>query len=108
MKELPSQGATNPRDVASAINQLIRGRSNAVILVTLTAGVTSTVVTAATALNLNESAYAFPCPLTANAAAAMATTYAVITRVSGQLRLTVTHANAATTDRSFAYLICGG
>jgi hypothetical protein len=83
-------------------------RSYAVIVVTLTPGATSTIVTSDVAPNLNDGAYAFPTPLTANAAAAMATTYAVISRVSGQLRLTITHANAGSTDRTFAYDIRGG
>lgn len=105
---VPPQHGWPERDTWQAVRELAAGRSNAVIVVTLTPGATSTVVTSEAAPNLNENAYAFPSPLTANAAAAMATTHAVISRVSGQLRLTITHANAASTDRTFAYLIAGG
>lgn len=96
------------RDTWQAIRELAAGRSNAVIVVTLTPSATQTIVTTTQAPNLNEGAYAFPSPLTANAAAALPTTWAVVTRSAGALRLTITHANAASTDRTFAYLICGG
>lgn len=107
MRDIPPVGAKD-RDRDQAIRDLIRGRNNAVVLVTLTPSATSTVVTIDNAPNLNEGAYAFPSPQTANAAAALPTTFALVSRVSGQLRLTVTHANALTTDRTIAYAILGG
>lgn len=85
-----------------AINQLIQGRSNAVSEVTLTAGATTTTVTGE---NINENSRPFLFPKTANAAAALATTYAVTTSAGV---VTVTHANNAQTDRTFHVLIIGG
>ena len=90
------------RKVIFAVNQLIRGRSNATGTVTLTAGATSTVVANT---NFNASAEAFLFPRTANAAGALATTYATISTAG---TLTIVHANAASTDRTFGYLVIGG
>lgn len=104
MKEIPPVGA-KPRQISDAIIDLTRGRSNAVQRVTLTANVTQTVVDAG---NLNENAEVFLAPRTANAAAAVATTYALVERVSGSLQVTITHANAATTDRTFGIAVIGG
>lgn len=105
MKDLPPSGGTGLRDIIVAIRELIRGRSNSVLTVTLTPSATSTTVTGP---NLNENALPFLSPLTANAAAAMATTYASISRVSGTVTVTITHANSASTDRTFALDVRGG
>lgn len=107
MKRVPPAGAT-PREMSDAINRLMDGRSNAVIVATLTASATQTVISAAVAPNINEASYAFASPQTANAAAAMATTWAVVERVSGSLQLTIHHASAASTDRTFAFVLLGG
>lgn len=104
MKILQSAGGS-PREVATAINQLAAGRSNAVGRVTLTPSATSTTFTNA---NINEDAEVFLFPRTANAAAALATTYASISRISGTNTVTITHASAVSTDRTFAYLVIGG
>lgn len=90
------------RKVIFAVNQLIRGRSNATGTVTLTAGATSTVVSNT---NFNASAVPMLFPRTANAAAALATTYATISTAG---TLTIVHANAATVDRTFSYVVLGG
>ena len=58
--------------------------------------------------NVNENASVFLFPRTANAAGALATTYASISRVAGGNTVTITHANAATTDRTFSIAILGG
>lgn len=107
MKILPPTGATL-RETVVAINQLAAGRSNAVGLVTLTANVTSTTFNATFDPNINADAHIFLTARTANAAAAVATTYATITRVAGINTVTITHANTATTDRTFGYAILGG
>lgn len=104
MKILPPAGATL-RDAVTAINELIRGRSNATDTVTLTANVTTTTYTGP---NVNENAHVFLFPRTANAAGAVATTYASISRIAGVNTVTITHANAATTDRTFAIAVLGG
>lgn len=102
MRELPPSGQATPRDRDFAINQLIQGRSNATSVVTLTPGSTSTVVARDT---INQNAIVLMFPMTANAAAAVATTYARVTTAGV---VTITHANAATSDRTFALLIIGG
>lgn len=93
----------NEKDVsvlALAINELAAGRSNATGTVTLAASTTTTVVT-------NANCAATSCvkltPSTANAAAALATSY--VTAATGSF--TITHANNAQTDRTFSYAIQG-
>lgn len=90
-------------NLTDAINLLQEGRSNAVGTVTLTANATSTVVTD----NKFESEMVVVLqPKTANAAAAVATTYiADSDKTKGSF--TITHANAATVDRTFAYVRLG-
>lgn len=106
MRELPPQGATL-RDVIFAVSQLIKGRSNSTGEVTLTANATSTTITG---VNVNENAQVFLFPKTANAAAELGagTMYASISRITGTPTVTITHANAVTTDRTFGYDIRGG
>lgn len=87
-----------------AIRQLAMGRSNATGTVTLTANAATTTVeaehcTVGSIVNLTM-------PQTANAAAAIATTYiapATVTR--GQF--IITHANNAQTDRTFGWEVRG-
>lgn len=106
MRDLPPAGSTL-RDVIFAVRQLIVGRSNATGSVTLTANATSTTIVGA---NVNENAQIFLTPKTANAAAEIGngTMYATISRISGTPTVTITHANAASTDRTFGYVILGG
>lgn len=104
MKVLPP-GGTPLRTAVEAINSLANGRSNAVFRVTLTPGATETVVVRE---SLNEDAEVFLTPRSANAAAAVATTFATISRVAGTLQVTFTHANAASTDRTFGVVVLGG
>lgn len=102
MKVLPTTGATE-REVSQAIKDLTEGRSNATGTVTLTANTTTTTVTKST-INANAGVFLFP--TTANAAAALATTYATIAALGGSF--TITHANNAQTDRTFYYIVIGG
>lgn len=104
MKILPP-GGTPLREAVQAINQLAMGRSNAVTTVTLTANVTSTTYVSDT---INENGQVFLFPKTANAAAALATTYATISRIANVNTVTITHANTASTDRTFALVVLGG
>lgn len=85
---------------ALAINELTQGRSNAHGTVTLTANAASTVVTNA---NCAAGSHVGLSPTTANAAAALATTYWVAANGS----FTITHANNAQVDRIFTYAIQG-
>lgn len=100
MREIPP-AAENTRTLAFTVNELIRGRSNAVGEVTLTPNATTTVVTNP---NFNEGSYAFFSPLTSNAAGAIVNVYAIVTRGS----MTIHHVNLATTDRTYGYIVLGG
>lgn len=91
----------DPRNFALAIQQLYQGRSYAIGTVTLTASATSTVVSAP---NCAAQSAVFLSPSTADAAAALASTF--ISSV-GQGTFTITHASAASTDRTFAYVALG-
>lgn len=89
--------ASSTRDIITAINQLIQGRSNATGSVTLSTG-TSTVVTKT---DIPADAAVFLSPQTASAAA----TAWQITVGTGQF--TITHASGAA-DRTFRWLVIGG
>lgn len=88
--------------IVQSIRQLIQGRSDATLEVTLTPGVTTTVVSA---INCSKDSQVFLSPRTANAAAAVPTTF--ISLVSNG-SLTLTHANNAQTDRRFGIVAVGG
>lgn len=102
MLTLPPTGATE-REVHARIRELIEGRSNAAGTVTLTANAAATTVTKGT-INANAGVFLFP--KTANAAAALATTYAAVATGGGSF--VITHANNAQTDRTFYYVVIGG
>lgn len=92
---------TDPRKIGFVANQLGQGRSNATGLVTLTANAASTTVTA---INCGDGSQVFLSPKTANAAAALATTY-VSTISNGSFVLT--HANNAQVDKTFGWVALG-
>jgi hypothetical protein len=100
----PSPGEIRPRDISFLLQQLIRGRSNAVGSVTLDENVASTTVTRD---NMNLNAAVFFSPETANAAAEQGngTMYVSSITKSG---FVITHANNAQTDRTFGYVVLGG
>lgn len=104
IQKVPLRGMTDEVRAlrhAESINGLIDGKSAVTGSVTLTANATSTVVSD----NKFESAMVpVFVPLTANAAAALATTY-VSARAQGSF--TLTHANNAQTDRTLAYVRLG-
>lgn len=84
-------------NIAQTVYEMIKGRDNSVSSVTLTANTTTTTVTD----NLfNSDMMPILMPTTANAAGAIANTY-VSSRTNGSFVLT--HANTATTDRTFIY-----
>ena len=96
-----STAEKDPAKFAVAIQQLYAGRSNATGTVTLAAGADSTVVNPP---NCAPQSAVFLFPKTANAAAALATTF--INSV-GKQSFTISHANNAQTDRSFFYVCLG-
>lgn len=89
--------------IARAINRLVAGEMAVVGDVTLTANAASTTVTDQRA---GMDRAVLLCPTTANAAAALATTYIDPANV-GTGTFVVTHANNAQTDRTFRYIIVG-
>lgn len=91
----------DPAKIVGAIQELTKGRSNATGTVTLTANAASTVVTA---INCGSDSYPFLAPMTANAAAALATTY--VSAVSNG-SFTLTHANNAQVDKTFGFVCLG-
>src|SRR5262245_4146666 len=94
--------------IVMAVRQLTEGRSNAVGTVTLSPGAASTTVSAP---NCARTSAIFLFPQTANAAAALATTWVQpsatppINPAAGQF--VISHANNAQTDRTFWYVALG-
>lgn len=92
--------AAHLRDVVAG---LLIGKLNVCVDVTLTANAASTTVTDA---RIRESSGLYLMPTTANAAAALGTTYISDSgRTHGSV--TITHANNAQTDRTFRVAILG-
>lgn len=90
--------------IVQAVIQLVQGRNNATKTITLTANATTTVVKHP---NCSQDCQPMLSPRTANAAAAIPTTYILqASIVQGQF--TITHANAGSTDRTFGYSVQGG
>ncbi|MGJ4928151.1 hypothetical protein ACQR1I_16525 [Bradyrhizobium sp. HKCCYLS2038] len=86
---------------ALAIQAALNGRSNAAGSVTLAAGATTTTVAAP---NCAAQSAVFLFPRSANAAAALGSTF--ISTVAKQ-SFTISHANNAQTDRTFFYVCLG-
>ena len=99
----PSLFEKDPFRLSQAINELFQGRSHATGTVTLTASTTTTTVASDT--SGDESAILL-CPLTANAAAALGTTYVLAANIKNG-SFVITHASDASTDRSFRYVAIG-
>ncbi|MGJ5074573.1 hypothetical protein [Bradyrhizobium oligotrophicum] len=91
----------DPSKFALAIQSLYNGRSNATGTVTLAAGATTTTVNPP---NCAAQSAVFLFPRTANAAAALASTF--ISAV-GKQSFTIAHANNSQTDRTFFYVCLG-
>lgn len=97
---LPVEGAL-PRDIAQRINQLLKGRINSTGRITLTPNVGSTEVERP---YVSAESTVLLTPATANAAAAISTTYVV--PISGSF--TINHSNSAEADREFFFAVLGG
>lgn len=101
MITLPTYADRDLTRIVTAIGQMAAGRSNAIGVVSLAAGVTSTTVPFD---NCASSSYVFLTPLTAHAAAAVPTTY--ISSVTNK-SFTIAHASDSTTDRTFGFACLG-
>ena len=102
---LPGVTETDLKKIVIAIQQLGAGRSNAVGSVTLTTGAATTVVTTLPGLCSTGSTPILT-PTTANAAAEVGNGTMYVSSV-GLNTFTITHANSATTGRTFLYAIVG-
>lgn len=98
------QGERNIQRIVDAIIQLVEGRQNSVGDVTLAAGATTTVKAFP---NCSKDCRVFLFPETANAAAALPTTFVLRANIV-QGQFTVTHLSNAQTDRTFSFLAIGG
>lgn len=96
------RGERDPQKIVDSIIQLNNGRANNVNEVTLTPGATSTTVSF---VNCSAACQPVLMPHTANAAAAVSTTYV---SAIGQGFFTITHANNAQADRTFGFACIGG
>lgn len=88
--------------VVAALNEAMAGHIDASLQVTLAHGATSTVVTDARISNQTAAAAA---PMTATAAAALAS--GAMFWVPSKSTLTITHDNTADTDRTFMFSLIG-
>lgn len=101
--EMEASEREHRRKLARKINDLLQGRLNCTLDVTLTANAASTTVTDA---RLSASSFIGVMPRTANAAAEIgAGTLYVSARANGSA--TLAHANNAQTDREYTLLIIG-
>ena len=90
-------------DIARVVNNAMQGKINAVGDVTLTANAASTTLTDA---RIGPNSFIYFMPRTANASAEIgAGAFYVSARTDGSA--TLTHANNAQSDRTFAYLVIG-
>lgn len=89
------------RSIVRVLNNVIKGKTNNRGEVTLAAGSGSTNVED---VNAGGNSVILLMPLTANAAAALATTYV---SVQGKQGFTITHSNNSQTDRLFRYTVTG-
>lgn len=107
------ESMTDPVDwcfrISRVVNNIMRGRTNNVGTITLTANAATTVATLAKGVLSQDSAIIFD-PLTAHSATELygATMYVLTAnRDVTNKQFTITHANNAQTDRSFRYIIVG-
>jgi hypothetical protein len=100
LQSLVPQSATTLQ-VATTINEMLRGRGNNVGEITLTANSTTTTISD---IRIKQTMTAVLSPRTANAAAALTNVY--ISAVADG-SITLTHSNTATADRTFDYVLHG-
>lgn len=100
---VPATTETDLKKIILAIQQLSSGRSNAIGTVTLTISVATTTVTDA---NCSSGSVPILVPTTANAAAEVGNGTMYVSAVANS-SFTITHANSATTGRTFLYALHG-
>ncbi len=102
---LPPEGG-GPPEVASAINQALKGKINSVGTVTLTANAASTTVNNAL---VSSSSVILLMPQTAHASAEQGngTIYIQPSDTVNKTSFKITHANNSQADRTFGYALLG-
>jgi hypothetical protein len=100
---VPGITETDLKKIVLAIQQIAAGRSNAVGSVTLATGSATTTVTTA---NCAQGSTPILMPASANAAAEVGNGTMHVSAVANG-SFTITHANLATTGRTFLYAILG-
>jgi hypothetical protein len=103
---VPGITETDLKKIILAIQQLAAGRSNAVGTVTLTVSVATTVVTPTQSGMISPSSNIQLTATTANAAAEVGNGTIYVSSV-GKDTFTITHANSATTGRTFMWSVLG-
>ena len=99
-RKLPEPGG-NPRAVAQVVNLLLDGKMNVKGSLTLTQNAGSTTVTD---YRVGTNSAILLMPKTANASAAITSTYV---EAVGQNEFTLSHSNNAQDDRNFDYVVLG-
>lgn len=100
---VPGRDEKDISKLVLSLQELASGRSNAVGTFTLTTGAASTTVTDS---NCAAGSTVIPIPTTANAAAELGNGTMYLSAVANK-SFTFTHANSATTGRTFKYAIVG-
>lgn len=100
---VPGMTETDLKKIVLSIQQLAAGRSNSVGTVTLTVSAATTTVTDS---NCSSGSVPILVPTTANAAAEVGNGTMYVSAVANG-SFTITHANSATTDRTFKYALHG-
>lgn len=95
--------AEHSRQIALAVINVLQGRMNNTVSVTLTASAASTTITDA---RIGRNTCLLLLPTTANAAAALATTYQTHPNATSQ-QAVINHANNAQADRTFIAVMIG-
>lgn len=98
---IPALRQTDPLKMTAALHQLAQGGTNAKGVVTLNSASTSTVLLYSTA---TSTAILHWQPLTADAAAQLATFYCTGV-TSGSTGFLLSHANNTSTDQSYSYTV---
>jgi len=103
---VPGIAETDLKKIILSLQQLAAGRSNATGIVTLAVNVATTTVTPTQTGSIASGSTPILTPTTANAATEVGNGTMYVSAVANG-SFTITHANAATTGRTFLYAILG-
>ena len=103
---VPSLTEKDLSKIILALQQLAAGRSNAVGTVTLAVSASTTTVTPTQSGMISQSSNILLTPTTANAAAEIGNGTMYVSAVDKDM-FTITHANSATTGRTFMWCVLG-